>query len=44
MKGLSDDSDDDKSNGSKGKGKTTTIEIRVDHIAKIAAELLLDLS
>ena len=45
MKGLSDDSDDDNnSTGSKSEGKSTTIEIRADHIAKIAAELLLDLS
>ena len=45
MKGLSDDSDDDNnSTGSKSEEKSTTIEIRADHIAKIAAELLLDLS
>jgi len=37
--------DDDGSSSSKQKdGKSTTVEIRADHVAKIAAELMLDLS
>ena len=44
MKGLSDDSEDDnKSASGEGEEKLATIEMRADHIAKIAAELLLDL-
>ena len=36
--------DDDGSSSSKQKDGKSTVEIRADHVAKIAAELMLDLS
>ena len=36
--------DDDGSSSSKEKDGKSTVEIRADHVAKIAAELMLDLS
>jgi len=42
---MMDEDDDDNSSSSKQhQSKKKTVEIRADHIAKIAAELLLDLS
>ena len=36
--------DDDGGSSSKQKDGKSTVEIRADHVAKIAAELMLDLS